>query len=76
MGDCEYTLDYDAQGNLVEASENGTDYHYTDDTEGRVLSKRVWRPSFREYQIHCSMVHMLMMQMETGLPKARMEEPL
>ena len=25
---------YDAQGNLVEASENGTDYHYTHDTEG------------------------------------------
>ena len=33
---------YDAQGNLVEASENGTDYHYTHDTEGRVLSKRAW----------------------------------
>ena len=33
---------YDAQENLVEASENGTDYHYTHDTEGRVLSKRAW----------------------------------
>ena len=52
MGDCEYTLDYDAlgrvtartdgEGNLVDASENGTDYHYTHDTEGRVLSKRAW----------------------------------
>mgnify|MGYP006958735660 CR=1 FL=1 len=26
----------------MEASENGTDYHYTHDTEGRVLSKRAW----------------------------------
>ena len=37
---------YDAQGNLVEASENGTDYHYTHDTEGRVLSKRAWGRHF------------------------------
>ena len=26
----------------MEASENGTDYHYTHDTEGRVLSKWAW----------------------------------
>ena len=58
MGDCEYTLDYDAlgrvtartdgEGNLVEASENGTDYHYTHDTEGRVLSKRAWGKTLYE----------------------------
>ena len=39
---------YDAQGNLVEASENGTDYHYTHDTEGRVLSKRAWGKTLYE----------------------------
>ena len=42
---------YDAQGNLVEASENGTDYHYTHDTEGRVLSKRAWGKTL--YENHC-----------------------
>ena len=39
---------YDAQGNLVEASENGTDYHYIHDTEGRVLSKRAWGKTLYE----------------------------
>ena len=38
----------DGEGNLVEASENGTDYHYTHDTEGRVLSKRAWGKTLYE----------------------------
>ena len=32
----------------MEASENGTDYHYTHDTEGRVLSKRAWGKTLYE----------------------------
>ena len=39
---------YDAQGNLVEASENGTVYHYTHDTEGRVLTKSAWGKTLYE----------------------------
>ena len=38
----------DGEGNLVEASENGTDYHYTHDTEGRVLSKQTWGKTLYE----------------------------
>ena len=32
----------------MEVSENGTDYHYTHDTEGRVLSKRAWGKTLYE----------------------------
>ena len=73
--------------NLVKASGKGIVYHYTHDTEGRVLSKRAWERCFKrttmmhvvawENLLKVNRKHpMAMIWRGTGLPKARMEEPI
>ena len=59
---------YDAQGNLAEASENGTVYHYTHDTEGRVLTKSAWGKNLYENRYDsCGRIRELVTGNETTL---------